>query len=136
MTARRVRGFSLLSAIFILVILAVVGSLLVNVSAVQHATFTQQVGGARAYYAAISALEWATYKAAVTPGGCPAGTTEFALAGGAVDGHTVRTQCTRTEHAVPAGLVAAYDVTVTAQAGAYGALDFSSRELRATVIGP
>ena len=52
-------GFSLPTAIFLLVILALLGAFMVSLSTTQNITSAQDVQGSRAYRAARSGLEWA-----------------------------------------------------------------------------
>lgn len=51
------RGFAIVSAIFILVVLAALGAFVVSVTATQNVTFAQDVQGARAYQAARAGIE-------------------------------------------------------------------------------
>lgn len=52
------RGMSLVTAIFILVVLAAIGGYMVLVAGVQSRTTVMALQGARAYHAARSGLEW------------------------------------------------------------------------------
>lgn len=61
-------GFTLPATIFILVILATISAFLLTISAVSHASSSLALQGARAYYAAYSGLEWATYQATTSSG--------------------------------------------------------------------
>lgn len=56
------RGFAIITAIFLLVILAAIGVAMVTFSTAQHATSGQDVMGARAYQAARAGIEWALYQ--------------------------------------------------------------------------
>ncbi len=51
------RGFAIVSAIFILVVLAALGAFVVSVSVTQNVTFAQDVQSARAYQAARAGIE-------------------------------------------------------------------------------
>lgn len=51
-------GFTLVQAIFIIVVLALLGTYMVRLSTVQQATSTQALLQARAYQAAKAGLEW------------------------------------------------------------------------------
>lgn len=53
----RTRGFAIVSAIFLLVVLAALGAFVVSVSTTQNITFAQDVQGARAYQAAHAGIE-------------------------------------------------------------------------------
>jgi len=52
------KGFSIIMAIFILIVLSLLGSYMVKLSGVQHATAVSAIQGARAYYAARAGAEW------------------------------------------------------------------------------
>jgi MSHA biogenesis protein MshP len=56
------KGFAIVSAIFILVVLAVLGAFIVNVSTNQHIGSALDVQGVRAYQAARAGIEWGLYQ--------------------------------------------------------------------------
>lgn len=58
----RQRGFTIVSAIFILVVLAALGAFIVNVSTNQQIGSALDVQGVRAYQAARAGIEWGIYK--------------------------------------------------------------------------
>jgi MSHA biogenesis protein MshP len=58
-------GFSLVSAIFLLVVLAVLGAGMVSFSTMQNQSQSLDVMGSRAYRAAQAGIEWAAYNIAV-----------------------------------------------------------------------
>lgn len=57
------KGFSIIGAIFVLVILSLLGLAMMTISAVLHTTSAQTTSGVQAYYAAMSGLEWGVYRA-------------------------------------------------------------------------
>lgn len=152
------RGFALVTAIFLLVVLAALGAFIVNISATQSITSAQDLRGSRAYHAAQAGLEWGLYQVldplnvtAVAPGAanwpnmppCPASPTAFVI-----DQFTVSVTCTR----LPAGAagvsgppvytengtvnsVIIYELVSVASAtgAAVGTLDFVERQVQATV---
>ena len=67
-------GFTLVGAIFLLVVLSLAGVFMVNMSGVQRATTNASFLSARAYQAAYAGVEWAVYQAENTPSVCPAAT--------------------------------------------------------------
>ena len=81
---RRARGFSLITAIFLLVVLAALGGFMVVFTGLQQTTLQADVQGVRAYYAARAGIDWALYRAldpdnTIAPGAaafapCPTGT--------------------------------------------------------------
>ena len=62
-------GFSLVTAIFLLVILASLGAFIVTISGVQQTSSALDVQGSRAYQAARSGIEWGTYQVLQTAAG-------------------------------------------------------------------
>ncbi len=56
-------GFTIVQAIFVLVVLGMLGAYMVTMSSVQQATTTQALMQARAYQAARAGLEWGIAKA-------------------------------------------------------------------------
>jgi Tfp pilus assembly protein PilX len=61
------RGFAIVSAIFILVVLAALGAFIVNVSTNQQIGSTLDLQGVRAYQAARAGIEWGIYQVQATP---------------------------------------------------------------------
>lgn len=127
------RGFTLVSAIFLMVVLVVLGVSMMTLSAVQHTTSAQTIQSVRAHYAARAGVEWAF---ATTASHCATGPHTFALAG-SLSTFTVSVTCTRTDHSLGGAVPQAYySVDVTAQSGVYGSPDFVQRRAQAKVAGP
>jgi MSHA biogenesis protein MshP len=63
----RQRGFSLISAIFLLVVLAALGAAMLTISTVHQASSALDVQGARAYQAARAGINWGLYQQLQTP---------------------------------------------------------------------
>jgi MSHA biogenesis protein MshP len=59
---KNVRGFALVSAIFILVVLAALGAFILNISTNQQIGSALDVQGVRAYQAARAGIEWGLYQ--------------------------------------------------------------------------
>lgn len=70
---RAARGFSLVSAIFLLIVLAGLGAAIVNISTMQHTSSALDVQGTRAYQAARAGIEWGLYRQ-IKNGSCAAQT--------------------------------------------------------------
>ena len=64
-TANRAQGFSLIAAIFILIVLSAAAAAALRLSGVQRTTSDFGLQGTRAYYAARSGIEWAIGKIAL-----------------------------------------------------------------------
>lgn len=131
---QREAGFTLISAVFLMLVLVVLGVALVTMSAVQHTTSAQAVQSARGNYAVRAGVEWAIAQANTIGVGCPAGPTTFGL-GGWLDTFTVSVSCAATMHTIAGTGQSYYVVDVTAQSGAYGSPDFVQRRGQAKVLG-
>lgn len=66
MFPRLQRGFAIVSAIFLLVVLAALGGFIATVSTTQHIGSAQDFQGTQAYYAARAGSEWGLYQALQT----------------------------------------------------------------------
>jgi MSHA biogenesis protein MshP len=88
------RGFAILSAIFILVVLAALGAFILNISSSQQIGSALDVQGARAYQAARAGIEWGLYRQ-LQQGNCAAATS-FVPAGALLAGFTVTVTCAAT----------------------------------------
>ena len=154
--ARRSSGFTLISAIFLLVVLAALGAYMVTISGVLHATTSHTVIAARTYYAAKSGLEWAINRAVNTDTGSAAllrtpllacaitstaTTTTTLPADASLPDITIRITCTYSRHEdgdCPGGASGSDPfnvavITSTAEYGAFGNPDYARRRLEATV---
>ena len=90
-------GIALASAIFLIVVLAALGAIVVTVSGLQHTSSARDVMGSKAYQAARAGIEWGAYKVLqqASPGVCSA--TPIAMpAGTDLTGLTVNVACVRT----------------------------------------
>lgn len=63
-----VRGFAIVSAIFILVVLGALGAFIVNISTNQQIGSALDIQGVRAYQAARAGIEWGLYSVASSNG--------------------------------------------------------------------
>ncbi len=128
---RRRAGFSLLSAIFILVVLGAAGAVMVRMSGVQQATTNFALLGARAYHAARSGLEWGIWHA-LDSSACPADTS-FVLNEGGLDGLSVSVSCTSSSHDEGPDTRNIFQIVSIAAYGSFGSADYAQRRLQATV---
>jgi MSHA biogenesis protein MshP len=116
---RRQRGISLVAAIFIIVIIAMLSTFAVTVASASHETTGEQLLMERARAAARSGLEWGGYRARVQ-GICP-NNAVLTFTQGALRGYRVGVNCVRNGTVV--------DITATAQHGNFGSADYASHQL-------
>ncbi len=127
---RRQRGFALVVAIFLLVVLASLGVYIVKISGVQHATVNMALLGSRAFEAARTGIEWGAFQA-LDSGACT--TTTLNLTEGGLAGFDVDVTCTTTAHTETGTTFNLYVIDVEARAGTYGTPDYVSRRMQASV---
>lgn len=115
------RGFSLVTAIFLLVVLSFLGVAMVTLSTTQHQSEAMDVMGARAYQAARAGIEWAAFKVNSSPVNAPAAatcsTTFTNTLGGTLAPFTVVVTCTPTRYTEGTATIWIYDVTAVASTG-------------------
>lgn len=133
-------GFSLVSAIFIVVILGLIGGYIVSISALTNASSSLSGLGVKAYYAAKSGLEWGAYQVApfggAGPFNCPASPTTINFTQGGLSGLSAVVTCSLnsfTEHGIT---YRTFQINSTGQYGVPGSGDFVSRQLYMTLIQP
>jgi MSHA biogenesis protein MshP len=97
----RARGVSLITAVFLVVVLAGLTAVALRVTLVQHATASMDMLGVQAYQAARSGLEWGIFQqlrvqpASATPVACFASPQTFAMpSDGSLRNFTVTVSCT------------------------------------------
>ncbi len=127
---RRQRGFALVVAIFLLVVLASLGVFIVKVSGVQHQTVNIALLGARAFQAARAGIEWGAHRA-IDASSCT--NTTLNLTEGGLAGFDVDVTCSSSSHTETGNTYNLYVIDVEARAGTYGNPDYVSRRMQASV---
>ena len=140
----RERGFAIISAIFLLVVLAGLAAYLVNVSTTQSINSAQDVDGSRAYHAARAGTEWGLYQvldpgnATVVPPasaawpnmpGCPLAAVL------PLEGFNVAVTCAVAGNYFEAGnnrRIRVYQIVATASRGVVGSSGYIERQLAVT----
>jgi MSHA biogenesis protein MshP len=125
----RARGFSVLTAIFVIVVLALLGAFIVSVTGLQQSSQQLDVLGARAYQAARAGIEWGAFQVldpnnTLNPAACAApampvcpgvgGTTNLAGLAGSLSPFTVTVSCTLTTTTEGTRSIWVYQLTVDA----------------------
>ena len=125
------RGFSLITTLFLLVVVSGLASYLVNLSIAQQYSTALSVSALRGRHAALSGLEWVAYRINHVSSSCPAVPSNLTIEGFSV----TLTNCT--ESVVTEGLSSykLFDVTVSAERGAFGDADYVNHAIRATLRG-
>ncbi len=127
---RKERGFALVAAIFLVVVLALLGIFIVRISGVQHQTVNVALLGARGFEAARAGIEWGAFQA-LNAASCT--TTTLNLTEGGLNGFDVDVTCTSSTHSETGSTYNLYVLVVESRAGTYGQPDYVSRRMQATV---
>lgn len=147
------RGFSLITAIFLLVVLAALGAMMVTFVAVQQQSSAIDALGSRAYQAARAGIEWGAFQITqsqvVSPSGvfataCQLGTssvpvtpsTQPTLAGTPLSPFSLADSCFATTYTEGASSAVVYTITATASGvngTAPGSTDYVQRVMQATI---
>jgi len=116
-------GFSVVAAIFVLVVLTLLAVLIASVTGIQQASSQLDVLGVRAYHAARAGMEWGAFQV-LDPGNtvacpnlpvCPSIEQNLPVAlAGSLAGFTVTVRCVATNATEGTRRVAVYDLRVTA----------------------
>lgn len=124
-TRKMQRGFAIIAAIFLLVVLAALGAFMVTFSNTQHLTSAQDVQGSRAYWAARAGLEWGI--AGITTS-CPTSPTTLS-----VNSFSVVVTCALQTYPEASATINIFRITSVASTGTIGSLGFIERSLSATM---
>jgi MSHA biogenesis protein MshP len=128
------RGFSLVSAVFLLVVVALIAGYAVSIGTSQQADSSLALLGKRADFAARSGLEWAIARV-LQDGSCPVSGTTFSPAGTGISNFVVSVSCSSATVSEGASTYLVYSLGVTATLGSEGTEDFARRSLSAQVSG-
>lgn len=136
-------GFTLVSAIFIVVILSLIGTYIVSISALTGSSSSLALQGVKAYFAAKSGLEWGIYKVApsavsggLPPYNCPATPTTLTFSQGGLAGFTAVVSCVQGSFTESGVTYNTFQISSTGSFGVPASADYASRQLYTTVIQP
>lgn len=125
----RQNGFALVTAIFILVILAGLGAAMVTISTSQHTTVAMDVQSTRAYQAARAGIEWGAYQTLKVANTCPTSPATLTFSGTPLASFTTTVTCSSTTHSEGANTVTLFSFTANAIYGTPGTPDYVAREV-------
>jgi MSHA biogenesis protein MshP len=127
------RGFSIVMAIFILVVLGLLGSYMVRMSGVQLGTFNYAFLGAKAYQASRAGIQWSI--ARINNGGtCANINAQTAMSFDGLAGFTVRLSCSSQSYSEANENPTIYRLNALSEYGSYTGPDYVARELEVTIV--
>ncbi len=132
------RGFSLITAIFLLVVLAGLGAMAVTFFTAQQQSSALDMLGSRAYQAALAGKEWGAYEVLQSGMSCPPlpPNPQQLTLGGNLSGFAVNVNVAcdnTTTYSEAASAVTIFTLTSTATQGAPGQSDYVERVMQATI---
>jgi MSHA biogenesis protein MshP len=141
------KGFVLISAIFLLVVIAALGLFALTVSNTQQQNSVMDALGSRAYQAAKTGIEWGSYQITKGGGTCAASSSLTMPAGTQLSAFTVTVNCTAyptpsTQYTDGTNLdgspknFSVYQLTSTATMGTVGSASYFERQLQVAVKNP
>jgi len=130
---RKQSGFSIVTATFILVVLALLGSYMVRLSGVQIDTTIYALQGAQAYQAARAGIEWSI--ASISNGGnCTQVNAQTAMTFTGINGFTVTLTCSSQTFSEGNQNPVIYSITSLSQYGTYTSNNYVAREITITMV--
>lgn len=128
---QRARGFGLVAAMFLMIVVTLVILAMTRLATTQHGTGSLAIQQARAYQAARAGLEWGIARA-FNGATCSAGSPS--LAGSSLSEFNVAVACSARTYTDGPDTVTIYRLTATAQNGTpEGRPDYAYRQLTAVV---
>ncbi len=138
-------GFSLLSAIFLLIVISALGLFAVTFSNIQHQSSAIDVMGSRAYQAAKAGIEWGFFQITqssiagtgfITACQSSSPTPQPTLpAGTQLSSFTINLSCSASSHTEGSSLIWVYQLTSTATitGASVGSLNYVERQLHVSI---
>ena len=141
---RKASGFTLISALFLVVVVALLGGYMVELSTAQHTSSAGDIAQTRARYALKSGVEWVAYQLFESGRNCSgvrSSTTPVTVSDlgtgsdtGSLEGFEVKvTQCDTYFVSEGSLSYALFDVSLSAEQGTQGSPDYVKVEMSATL---
>lgn len=130
---KKQRGFSIVMAIFILVVLSLLGGYMVKLSGVQHATSTNVLQGLRSYQGARSGIEWAIGR--ISAGGvCSDIISASPLSFTGINGFSVSLTCTSQVYSEGTDNPVVFKINALSEFGSYNSTNYISRKMTIDIV--
>lgn len=127
----RANGFTLITTLFLLVVVSGLAAYLVNLATAQQYSSALTISALRARHAAVGGMEWVAYRINNVANTCPPVPTTLVI-----DGFNVSlTGCSASIINEGSISYSMYDVTVRAERGSFGDADYVNLAIRATLRG-
>ena len=128
---RNERGFTLVVAVFLLVVLAGLGAFAVRLTLMQQQTVSSGLLASQAFHAARTGIAWAAHQA-INGGACT--TSTVSLSEGGTAGFDVDVSCAQSTHIEAGASMDVFVIEALAYRGSYGEPDYVSRRIEAKIV--
>lgn len=129
---KKQKGINLISAIFLVVIIAGIGIFMFNITNVQRQTSTFSIMSSRGLFAAESGVQWGIF-AVLQTNDCSAFPDTFNISDGVTTQFSVTVTCLPSTHTENPDTYNVYSLVSTATSGSVGDPSYFSRVIRASV---
>ena len=126
----RQQGFAAIAAIFLVVLMAALGSYMLSFSNTQQLTSSQDIQGSRAYWAARAGLEWGL---ATASGTCTAGTTTLSIDTGKTFSVAVTSAPTSYSEGISTPVICRITAVATVSGSVVGSVGYIERSVSASI---
>lgn len=136
MKMKRQAGVSLITAIFLVVVVTSIAAYMVNISNTQQQSTALTLVASRAHQAAVSGLEWGIQRAVQASAAglnCLPGTVNLSMNAALLNTMSVDVTCSVQSFEEGTTTYNVYNLTSAARLNSFGNPDFVSRTLRASV---
>lgn len=133
MSRSQTRGFTLIGAIFLIVVVASLATFMVTIGIVQRSTSTYSLMSSRALFAVEGGMQWAISYVVANNACFAAPNDTFTLSGGASDGYTVTFICRQNNVDEGPDNYNVFHLTAVAVRGTIGGIDYYRRTLKTSV---
>lgn len=132
--SREKKGFALVAALFLIIVLAMLGLFAVKISSTQQQSIDLELLGTRAQAAADSGIEYAASQLFKNGKTCANISGTFNFTQSALKGFSTQITCVFTTHVDGAATHQVYELSSTATSGTYGTTNYVSRQEKRTVM--
>jgi MSHA biogenesis protein MshP len=130
-------GFALISAIFLVVVIAALGLFAVIISNTQQQSSVMDALGSRAYQAAKKGIEWGSYQISKGGASCPASSVLTMPAGTQLSAFTVTVECTPSpQYTEGVSTFYVYQLKSTTKTGVVGSASYFERQIQIAIKQP
>lgn len=128
------KGFSLISAIFLIVIIGLVSGYLISITSLIQASTNLFVVQSKTYFASLSGLEWGARSIILNPTACPASPTVINFNDTGLRGTSVSVTCSLNTYNDGSTTLRVFTITGNASYGTVTNPEYAFRSLSTSIV--